>query len=61
MERILTATQMQKADSFTIDVLGVSQDELVFRAGNSIAEVIKKQFLGGRVLVCVGKGNNGKE
>ena len=61
MERILTATQMQKADNFTINVLGISQDELVKRAGTSIAEVIKKQFLGGRVLVCVGKGNNGKD
>ena len=61
MERILTATQMQKADNFTINVLGISQDELVERAGKSIADVIKNQFLGGRVLVCVGKGNNGKD
>lgn len=61
MERILTASQMQKADAFTINNLGVSQEELVLRAGQAVAEVIKKQFVGGRVLVCVGKGNNGKD
>ncbi len=61
MERILTVCQMQKADSFTINTLGVSQDELIFRAGEGVATVIKEQFFGGRVLVCVGKGNNGKD
>ncbi len=61
MERILTVCQMQKADSYTINNLGVSQGELVFRAGEGVADVIKEQFFGGRVLVCVGKGNNGKD
>ncbi len=61
MERILTVCQMQKADNFTINNLGVSQEDLVFRAGESVASVIKEQFFGGRVLVCVGKGNNGKD
>ncbi len=61
MERILTVCQMQKADSFTINTLGTQQDELIFRAGESVASVIKEQFFGGRVLVCVGKGNNGKD
>ena len=61
MERILTASQMQQADRFTIDVLGIEQEELVLRAGKSIADLVMKRFLGGRVLVCVGKGNNGKD
>ena len=61
MERILTAQQMRQADKFTIEKLGVSEDELVLRAGTAVAEQIKKRFLGGRVLVCVGKGNNGKD
>ena len=61
MERILTASQMQQADKFTIDVLGIEQEELVLRAGKSIADLVMKRFLGGRVLVCVGKGNNGKD
>ena len=61
MERILTVSQMRNADKFTIEKLGISEDELVLRAGSAVAEVIKKQFRGGRVLVCVGKGNNGKD
>ena len=61
MERILTATQMQKADNYTINTLGISEEELISRAGEGVAEVIKQQFFGGRVLVCVGKGNNGKD
>ena len=61
MERILTAQQMRQADEFTIEKLGVSQDQLVLRAGTAVADQIKKRFLGGRVLVCVGKGNNGQD
>ena len=61
MERILTVCQMRNADRFTIEKLGISHEELVDRAGTAVAEVIKERFLGGRVLVVVGKGNNGKD
>lgn len=61
MQRILSAEQMRLADKYTIETLGVSQDELVLRAGTAVAEEIKSRFFGGRVLVCVGKGNNGKD
>lgn len=61
MQRILSAEQMRQADKYTIETLGVSQDELVLRAGTAVAEEIKSRFFGGRVLVCVGKGNNGKD
>ncbi len=61
MERILTVCQMRNADKFTIEKLGISEDELVDRAGTALADVIKNKFKGGRVLVCVGKGNNGKD
>ena len=61
MERILTTEQMRAADRYTIDVLGISEEELVNRAGLAIAEEIKKRFRGGRVLVCIGKGNNGAD
>ena len=40
MERILTVCQMRNADKFTIEKLGVSQDELVQRAGFCVAEEI---------------------
>lgn len=61
MERILSVAQMRQADEFTIEKLGVSKEELIMRAGVAVAEEIKARFFGGRVLVCVGKGNNGKD
>ena len=61
MQRILSNEQMRIADKFTIENLGISSDELIERAGRAVAQVIKKRLLGGRVLVCMGKGNNGKD
>ena len=61
MERVLSVYQMRQADKFTIEKLGVSEEELVKRAGQAVANAIKKYYFGGRVLVCVGKGNNGKD
>ena len=61
MERILTTEQMRSADRFTIDKLGVLEQTLVERAGEAVANEILKRFKGGRVLVCVGKGNNGAD
>lgn len=61
MERILTAEQMKEVDHFNIEKLGISAEELVNRAGNAVAEEILKRFKGGRVLVCLGKGNNGAD
>ena len=61
MERVLTVKQMLSADMFTIENLGVPEEELVFRAGKRVADEILKRFIGGRVLVCIGKGNNGAD
>lgn len=61
MERILSNEQMRLADKFTINTLGISEQELINRAGSALANEIKKRFAGGRVLVCVGKGNNGND
>lgn len=61
MERVLTSKQMKLADSYTIDTLGVSSEDLINRAGQAMADEILKRFVGGRVLVCVGKGNNGAD
>ncbi len=61
MERLLTAEQMRSADEYTINKLGVPQEVLVERAGLAVTEEITKRFFGGRVLVCVGKGNNGAD
>lgn len=61
MERILTSAQMRDADRYTVEHLGVSEDILIERAASVLLEEIVKKFRGGRVLVCVGKGNNGKD
>lgn len=61
MERILSTAQMKRADKYTIENLGVPEDILVERAGKAVAAEIKKKFAGGRVLVCVGNGNNGAD
>ena len=61
MDRVLTAKQMIDADRYNIDKLGLSEDILVERAGEAVAEEIISRFKGGRVLVCVGKGNNGAD
>lgn len=61
MERILTVEQMRAADDYTVNTLGFSRQELVERAGACVANEIIKKLRGGRVLVCIGKGNNGED
>lgn len=61
MERVLTSEQMRSADRYTTQTLGIPEETLVERAGTAIADEIIKRFRGGRVLVCVGKGNNGAD
>ena len=61
MERLLTGEQMRFADEYTINKLGIPHEVLVERAGYAVAKEITKRFFGGRVLVCIGKGNNGAD
>lgn len=61
MERILSVAQMRAADDYTINSLGFSKEILTERAGSAVAEEIIKRLKGGRVLVCIGKGNNGAD
>ena len=61
MERLLTAEQMRVADEYTINNLAIPHEVLVERAGIALAEEIMARFFGGRVLFCVGKGNNGAD
>ena len=61
MERILSVAEMRAADEYTINTTGVSEEILIERAGGAVADEIIKRFKGGRVLVCTGKGNNGKD
>ena len=52
---------MRFADKYTIEKLGVPEDVLVERAGLAVAEEIFSRYKGGRVLVVIGKGNNGAD
>lgn len=61
MERILTAEEMIAVDKFNIENLGIEKEIFIERAGKAVADEIRKRFKGGRVLVCVGKGNNGED
>jgi len=61
MERILSSKQMRLADDYTINTLGVPEEILIERAGSAVADEIIHKFRGGRVLVVVGKGNNGED
>lgn len=61
MERLLTVEQMKFADEYTINNLGLSREILTERAASAVVTEIKKRLYGGRVLVCIGKGNNGED
>ncbi len=61
MRRILTVAEMRESDRYTIDRLGIPEDELIRRAGEALASAIEKKFRGGRILFVCGKGNNGKD
>lgn len=60
MERVVSVEKMRRAETAVIKS-GVSETELISRAGKSLAEEIIKRFSGGKVFVVIGKGNNGKD
>lgn len=60
MHILLTAAQMRAADSYTINTVGISSEELMRRAGKAIAdEVAREAKPGAAILVACGTGNNG--
>lgn len=61
MERILSVAQMRANEKYNIEKLGVPEKTLIERAGLAVADEIVKRLKGGRVLVCMGKGNNGAD
>ncbi len=61
MIRVLSSEQMRESDNFTINTLNIPSSVLIERAGNAVFEEITKRFKGGRVLIVVGKGNNGND
>ena len=61
MRRVLTIAQMREGDRYTIERLGIAEEDLILRAGEALAGAIWKRFRGGRVLFVCGRGNNGKD
>ena len=61
MKRVLSTEQMRGAENSALLLQGISSSDLVVRAGNAVAKAITDRFSGGKVLVIVGKGNNGAD
>lgn len=55
---IVTAAQMRAADQACFDA-GVSQDELMERAGTAVAREVRRLAAGKPLLILAGPGNNG--
>ena len=62
MERVLTSDEMREADSYTINVLKISSETLMNRAGVALADEVETTLnslnLKSVSVVC-GTGNNG--
>ncbi len=63
MKRVLDASFMKRADSYTMEVIGIPSLTLMERAAFGIADEIMKRFsdpyAGNNVLILAGCGNNG--
>ncbi len=60
MKRLLTAKQMKRCDSYTIDTVGIPSRELMQRAANAaFREIMSGGFDLTKVLCICGTGNNG--
>ena len=56
--RIISADEMKKLDKETISS-GTPSIKLMERAGNGLARIIYERFKDKKILIFVGKGNNG--
>ena len=59
MTGLLDAEQMRATDRYAIDELGILGSTLMERAAEALSSEVLAHWSGGRVLVYVGKGNNG--
>lgn len=62
--KLVTADEMRELDRRTIEEYEVPGDELMDRAGQGVADVVRRLsetsgFIGPRVLLLAGRGNNG--
>ena len=61
MQKVLSNSEMRKADEYTIKTLNIPSRTLMHRAGEGLFEEVLSAYeeLGGEVLVVCGTGNNG--
>jgi hydroxyethylthiazole kinase-like uncharacterized protein yjeF len=59
MEPLPDAEQQRATDAWAIDELGIPSMALMERAGSGLADVAQMRTPQGRIVVVVGKGNNG--
>jgi NAD(P)H-hydrate epimerase len=59
LEPLPDAEQQRAADAWAIGDRGIASLELMERAGGGLAEAIRERVPDGRVVIVVGKGNNG--
>ena len=61
MIKVLSSYESRLSDENTVKGGNVTVSDLVSRAGKAVTEEILKRFSGGKVLVVIGKGNNGED
>lgn len=59
MRRVLTATEMQQVDTYTIQKLGILPQVLMERAALAVADRLERLQMGKKIMVVCGNGNNG--
>lgn len=60
MRRVLTIAQMREGDRYTIERLGIPEEDLILRAGEALAGAIRKRFRGGRYYSSAAAGITGR-
>ena len=59
LDPLFDAREMRSADAWAIEQQGVPSLDLMERAGAGLARAAARLSRGGRVVILVGKGNNG--
>ena len=59
---LATSDMIREIDRYAITELGITEYELIGRAGEAVAAVVRKQVKkGSRIIIFAGKGNNGAD
>ena len=59
---LATASDIRKIDNYATEQLGISEYDLIGRAGMAVASSVRRHVKeGGKILIFAGKGNNGAD